>query len=195
MRCREHRRSDWRPCRSSFPHLARPDRAGIDIATGTPSAGELSPTFRMIESSSHSAKSNRSSPRRRSHSPSPSSSSIAWSGRSKNAPRSGCSNHSRYRSPDETHSRAAAVRRQERWQRIALQAAEQSRRPAPAEIASPVKLSQLAELNATCRIVLSESEKTRPCAMQCNPGQPMHSRHRPRGGWTADELQWFRDSG
>ena len=96
----------------------------------------------------------------------------------------------------ETHLAAAAVRRQERWQRIALQAAEQSRRPAPAEIASPVKLSQLAELNATCRIVLFESEKdaTLRDALQSRPTDVTLAIG-PEGGWTADELQWFRDSG
>ena len=96
----------------------------------------------------------------------------------------------------ETHLAAAAVRRQERWQRIALQAAEQSRRPAPAEIASPVKLSQLAELNATCRIVLFESEKdaTLRDALQSRPTDVTLAIG-PEGGWTADEFQWFRDSG
>ena len=96
----------------------------------------------------------------------------------------------------ETHLAAAAVRRQERWQRIALQAAEQSRRPAPAEIASPVKLSQLAELNATCRIVLFESEKdaTLRDAVQSRPTDVTLAIG-PEGGWTADEFQWFRDSG
>jgi len=96
----------------------------------------------------------------------------------------------------EAHLAAAAVRRQERWQRIALQAAEQSRRPAPAEIASPVKLSQLAELNATCRIVLFESEKdaTLRDALQSRPTDVTLAIG-PEGGWTADELQWFRDSG
>jgi len=96
----------------------------------------------------------------------------------------------------EAHLAAAAVRRQERWQRIALQAAEQSRRPAPAEIASPVKLSQLAELNATCRIVLFESEKdaTLRDALQSRPTDVTLAIG-PEGGWTADEFQWFRDSG
>ena len=96
----------------------------------------------------------------------------------------------------EAHLAAAAVRRQERWQRIALQAAEQSRRPAPAEIASPVKLSQLAELNATCRIVLFESEKdaTLRDAVQSRPTDVTLAIG-PEGGWTADEFQWFRDSG
>jgi 16S rRNA (uracil1498-N3)-methyltransferase len=96
----------------------------------------------------------------------------------------------------ETHLAAAAVRRQERWQRIALQAAEQSRKAAPAEIASPVKLNQLAELMTTCRIVLAESEKdtTLRDALQSRPTDVTLAVG-PEGGWTADELQWFHDSG
>jgi 16S rRNA (uracil1498-N3)-methyltransferase len=96
----------------------------------------------------------------------------------------------------ETHLAAAALKRQERWQRIALQAAEQSRRPAPPEIASPVKLNQLAELKTTCRIVLAESEKdaTLRDVLQSRPSEVTLAVG-PEGGWAADELQWFRDSG
>src|SRR5277367_1004241 len=39
------------------------------------------------------------------------------------------------------HLAAAAAKRMERWQRIALQASEQSRRAAPPKIAAPVKFS------------------------------------------------------
>ncbi len=67
----------------------------------------------------------------------------------------------------------AAVKRRERWERIALQASEQSRRTAPPEIAGPTRLAQLATLlvagetpalpgnahaTADLRIVLAESE-------------------------------------
>lgn len=96
----------------------------------------------------------------------------------------------------ETHLAAAARKRQERWQRIALQAAEQSRRPAPPEIASPVKLNQLAELKTTCRVVLAESEKeeTLRDVLQSRPSEVALAVG-PEGGWASDELQWFRDSG
>jgi 16S rRNA (uracil1498-N3)-methyltransferase len=96
----------------------------------------------------------------------------------------------------ETHLAAAAVKRHERWQRIALQAAEQSRRPAPPEIASPVKLKQLAEFKTTCRIVLAESGKdaTLRDVLQSRPSEVALAVG-PEGGWAADELQWFRDSG
>jgi 16S rRNA (uracil1498-N3)-methyltransferase len=107
----------------------------------------------------------------------------------------------------ESHLAVAAQKRRERWQRIALQAAEQSRRTAPPEIAAPVKLKDLGsagvspasrpEAGATaCRIVLAESEndtqlrdvlKDRPTEAILAIG--------PEGGWTDNELQWFRESG
>ena len=46
----------------------------------------------------------------------------------------------------DAHLAAAAVKRHERWQRIVRQAAEQSRRVAPPEIAAPVKLKELASV-------------------------------------------------
>ncbi len=96
----------------------------------------------------------------------------------------------------EAHLAKAAVKRHERWQRIAFQAAEQSRRPAPPEIASPVKLNQLAELKTTCRIVLAESEEdtTLPDALHSRPANVTLAVG-PEGGWTTDELQWFLGSG
>ena len=44
----------------------------------------------------------------------------------------------------DAHLAAAAGKRHERWQRIVRQAAEQSRRAAPPEMAAPVKLKDLA---------------------------------------------------
>jgi 16S rRNA (uracil1498-N3)-methyltransferase len=106
-----------------------------------------------------------------------------------------------------THLAAAALKRSERWQRIALQAAEQSRRSAPPEIAVPVKLKDLGSTGAlpasrpqtgttNCRIVLAESEantRLRDVLRRRLPGVALAIG--PEGGWTADELQWFRDSG
>ncbi len=109
----------------------------------------------------------------------------------------------------DSHLTDAAAKRRERWQRIALQASEQSRRAAPPEIAVPIKLKDFGSAGAspavgrapspappTCKIVLAESEnntrlrdalQSRPAALTLAIG--------PEGGWTADELQWFRDSG
>ena len=107
----------------------------------------------------------------------------------------------------DVHLASAALKRHERWQRIALQAAEQSRRPAPPEIAAPVKLKDLGsagvspasrpEAGATaCRIVLAESEED----TQLRDVLKHHSTEAtlaigPEGGWADDELQWFRESG
>jgi 16S rRNA (uracil1498-N3)-methyltransferase len=117
----------------------------------------------------------------------------------------------------DSHLAAAATKRRERWQRIALQASEQSRRPAPPEIGAPMKLKDLCSAGVSpavgqaslrqaqgrlspaptaCQIVLAEYEHDnrlrdalapRPSVLTLAIG--------PEGGWTADELQRFRDSG
>jgi len=56
----------------------------------------------------------------------------------------------------ETHLAAASTKRVERWQRIARQAAEQSRRAAPPEIAVPMKVSEVLSFTGALRIVLAE---------------------------------------
>ena len=58
----------------------------------------------------------------------------------------------------DSHLAAASGKRVERWQRIARQAAEQSRRSSPPEIAEPTKLSEALNLSPGLRILLSESE-------------------------------------
>ena len=107
----------------------------------------------------------------------------------------------------DTHLASAARKRRERWQRIARQAAEQSRRPAPPEIAPPVKLKDLGSAGVSpagkpgpgataSRIVLAESEDDRHLrdALQPSPGETVLAIG-PEGGWTEDELRWFRESG
>jgi 16S rRNA (uracil1498-N3)-methyltransferase len=100
------------------------------------------------------------------------------------------------------HLATAAQKRHERWQRIALQAAEQSRRAAPAEIAAPVKLKDLGSAGVSpaadatiSRIVLAESEDDR----LLRDVLQVHSKETilaigPEGGWTDYELRWFRES-
>ena len=101
----------------------------------------------------------------------------------------------------DAHLATAAVKRHERWQRIVRQAAEQSRRSAPPEIAAPVKLKDLAgagvlPAGALTRIVLAESEEgtrlreilqSRPTEVALAVG--------PEGGWADEELAWFRETG
>ena len=103
----------------------------------------------------------------------------------------------------DSHLATAAQKRRDRWQRLALQASEQSRRAAPPEITAPIKLKDFrsagvlpalgqASLPApiASQIVLAESENelrlrdalvAHPSALTLAIG--------PEGGWTADELQ------
>jgi 16S rRNA (uracil1498-N3)-methyltransferase len=116
----------------------------------------------------------------------------------------------------DSHLAGAAAKRRERWQRLALQASEQSRRPVPPEIAAPIKLKDLgsdgdspavgrASLRQaqgrlppaqSLKIVLAESEN------ETQLRDLIHSRSStvtlavgPEGGWAPDELQWFCDNG
>ena len=67
---------------------------------------------------------------------------------------------------------------------------------APPEIATPVKLKQLGDVDAECRIVLAESEGNTHLRDVLRPQLPgVALAIGPEGGWTAEELQWFRDSG
>jgi 16S rRNA (uracil1498-N3)-methyltransferase len=98
----------------------------------------------------------------------------------------------------DSHLATASVKRAERWQRIARQAAEQSRRVAPPEIAAPIKLAEALNLPATLRIVLAESEDqvllrdvVKPLAGENGIALAVG----PEGGWTEGELQSFLQSG
>jgi 16S rRNA (uracil1498-N3)-methyltransferase len=92
----------------------------------------------------------------------------------------------------------ASSKRTDRWRRIALQAAEQSRRPAPPEISDTLQLKDALGLSADTRIVLAESEQE--CQLRDLLSAPFSNRDvllaiGPEGGWTEDELRWFHDSG
>ncbi len=120
----------------------------------------------------------------------------------------------------EIHLAKAAEKRVERWRRIAMQAAEQSRRDSVPVIGDPVKFNR--ELLSTftgTRIVLAESENQTmlrdvidsteasvPHVREANVGEPNvgeSSTHEPsitlavgpEGGWTPEELKIFADCG
>lgn len=96
----------------------------------------------------------------------------------------------------EAHLVSAAAKRVERWRRISLQAAEQSRRAAPPEIAAPSKLQDAVNLPAGLKIVLSEVEKQIQLGDVLRPSQDaVLLAVGPEGGWTDDELQLFQQSG
>jgi 16S rRNA (uracil1498-N3)-methyltransferase len=98
----------------------------------------------------------------------------------------------------DAHLAAASLKRAERWRRIALQAAEQSRRAVPPEIADPVKLRDAVSQSDGLRIVLAESEQDTQLRAALDSHAPQGDlilAIGPEGGWTEDELQLFHRSG
>jgi 16S rRNA (uracil1498-N3)-methyltransferase len=98
----------------------------------------------------------------------------------------------------EAHLAKAAAKRAERWQRIALQASEQSRRAAVPEISSPSTLQAAATSISGLRIVLAESERE----IMLKDALHTDARAReaslafgPEGGWTMAELKLFYGTG
>ena len=98
----------------------------------------------------------------------------------------------------DAHLALAATKRADRWRRLALQAAEQSRRVVPPEIAAPIKLQDA--VNATgvaSRIVLAESEGQVPLRdmLASRPEGEIVLAIGPEGGWVEEELQLFQSAG
>jgi 16S rRNA (uracil1498-N3)-methyltransferase len=96
----------------------------------------------------------------------------------------------------DAHLAAASAKRAERWQRIARQAAEQSRRDAPPEISTPIKLREALNLQTAVRIVLAESEERTLLRDVVKPDSEggVGLAVGPEGGWTEDELHSFRQA-
>jgi 16S rRNA (uracil1498-N3)-methyltransferase len=96
----------------------------------------------------------------------------------------------------EPHLASAAHKRIERWERVARQAAEQSRRAGPPVLSQPITLKGLVDLPATARIVLSESERevTLRDAVSSSPDDVILAVG-PEGGWTQTEEELFRAAG
>jgi 16S rRNA (uracil1498-N3)-methyltransferase len=96
------------------------------------------------------------------------------------------------------HLAAAAAKRVERWRRIALQAAEQSRRVLPPEISEPLKLKEAVAMSGSLRIVLSEVETQAMLKdilqTHTNYGDAVIALG-PEGGWTTEELELFQEAG
>lgn len=96
----------------------------------------------------------------------------------------------------ETHLAASAPKRVERWRRIVREAAQQSRRTAAPEITSPVPLKEALAISAATRVVLSEAEQTLTFKQAlAGSSPPLALAFGPEGGWTADELDLFAQSG
>ena len=98
----------------------------------------------------------------------------------------------------DAHLASASVKRVERWRRIARQAAEQSRRTAPTEIADPIKVPEAASLRAALCIVLAESERQatlREVLSTNGDADEILLAIGPEGGWTEEELELFHKKG
>jgi 16S rRNA (uracil1498-N3)-methyltransferase len=97
----------------------------------------------------------------------------------------------------DAHLASASAKRVERWRRIAVQSAEQSRRTTPPEILDPIKLQQALRVPSKFRIVLSEAEQQTRLADLFTDSE--HSDAilaiGPEGGWTEDELGLFASEG
>ena len=94
----------------------------------------------------------------------------------------------------DTHLVTASAKRVERWRRIALQAAEQSRRASPPEIADPIKLREAMALTADLKIVLSEVEEQSQLR-DIRPRGEVLLAIGPEGGWTEAELELLQKNG
>jgi len=98
----------------------------------------------------------------------------------------------------EVHLAAASAKRAERWRRLTLQAAEQSRQANPPAVAAPVKLPAAMDLATGLRIVLAESEQQNLLRnmLESQPRtQEVALAVGPEGGWTEDELQRLQAAG
>ncbi|MBO0911652.1 MAG: 16S rRNA (uracil(1498)-N(3))-methyltransferase [Acidobacteria bacterium] len=91
---------------------------------------------------------------------------------------------------------SAAVKRVERWRRIAQQASEQSRRLLAPEIPAPIGFEELVAIPSLTRIVLSETERGRMLKDALSePEDSILLAFGPEGGWTDGELKIFREAG
>ena len=104
----------------------------------------------------------------------------------------------------EKHLAQAAVKRVERWRRIAHEASQQSRRSSVPMIAEPVVLRAALEHEAAgVRILLSETEEQLSLSAALAQGEresrtgavgPTHALAiGPEGGWTAEEMALFAE--
>lgn len=100
----------------------------------------------------------------------------------------------------EKHLAQAAPKRAERWRRIALEAAKQSRRTDVPEIAEPQKLeAALKAETAPLRILLSEIEQSvsllaalsHPNGERTTKNEELALAIGPEGGWTPEEMLLF----
>lgn len=101
----------------------------------------------------------------------------------------------------EKHLAQAAAKRVERWRRIALEAAKQSRRSDLPQVDDPLPLKEaIAQVNAPVKLLLAETEQENSLKNELG-SQGVRELGSvalavgPEGGWTAEEMQMFSESG
>jgi 16S rRNA (uracil1498-N3)-methyltransferase len=99
----------------------------------------------------------------------------------------------------EKHLAQAASKRVERWRRIVREASQQSRRTNVPEVDEPTPLKKaLSEITEPVKLLLAETEEenTLRAALEAAPQDAAIALAiGPEGGWTAEEMQLFRDHG
>jgi 16S rRNA (uracil1498-N3)-methyltransferase len=98
----------------------------------------------------------------------------------------------------DAHLASAAHKRVQRWERIARQAAEQSRRSMAPEMVRPGKLTEALDQVTPLRLVLSETERERSLKDALRSQRTIADVSLaigPEGGWTSDELGRFTGAG
>ena len=95
----------------------------------------------------------------------------------------------------DAHLASAAIKRVERWRRIAHEASQQSRGDRPPEVPNPEKLSKVIEAAPGLRIVLSEAERGHTLLSLLKNSHEFSLAVGPEGGWTSSELGLFQSNG
>ena len=97
----------------------------------------------------------------------------------------------------DAHLASASTKRVERWRRIAMQAAEQSRRIASPEVSDPIRLHDVLDLPGAFRIALAETEtySTLRGLVASNCSKEVALAIGPEGGWTTEEIDAFNREG
>ncbi len=96
----------------------------------------------------------------------------------------------------EKHLAQAAAKRVERWRRITLEAAKQSRRTDVPVVDEPVALkAALAMVDAGTKLLLAETEQENTLSAGLVGATEVALAIGPEGGWTVEEMKLFSESG
>jgi 16S rRNA (uracil1498-N3)-methyltransferase len=96
----------------------------------------------------------------------------------------------------EKHLAVAAGMRVDRWRRIVLEAAKQSRRSDVPVVDDPVQLkAALAKVTAGTKLLLAETEQENWLSAGLAGAESVALAIGPEGGWTVEEMALFSESG